>query len=58
MEVFCGNQVRNQVKRSEIMCVLTEVDCYNQVGNQVIANKVIRISLKSEVIIMLEIKFT
>ena len=58
MEVFCGNQVGNQVKRSEIMCVLTEVDGYNPVGNQVIANKVIRISLKSEVIIMLEIKFT
>jgi len=37
---------------------LTEVDGYNPVGNQVIANKVIRISLKSEVIIMLEIKIT
>lgn len=36
MEVFCGNQV----KRSKIMCILTEVDCYNQVGNQVLLEEI------------------
>ncbi len=57
MEVFCDNQVINQVMRSEIIRIITKVDCCNQVENQVGVGGLCRlISLKLMVAIKLEIK--